>query len=137
MKSMIIVGQATQHQIQGLSDDNGFLPLRFDWLEIETAPLEVTECNCSICRRYGVLWAYYSPTQVNVGCRGKPATPTCGDDRSMMFLRCPNCGCVSHWSAVYLARDRMGIDARLMAPEVLTGARVRHLDGAVTEQYLD
>lgn len=27
--------------------------------EIETAPTEVTECNCSICRRYGVLWAYY------------------------------------------------------------------------------
>ncbi|NGM48586.1 hypothetical protein G5B46_03085 [Caulobacter sp. 602-2] len=27
---------------------------------IETAPTEVTQCNCSICRRYGVLWAYYS-----------------------------------------------------------------------------
>ena len=27
-------------------------------LEIDAAPAEVTECNCSICRRYGGLWAY-------------------------------------------------------------------------------
>jgi hypothetical protein len=35
-------------------------------LEIEVAPVEVTDCTCSICRRYGVLWAYYSPKQVRV-----------------------------------------------------------------------
>jgi hypothetical protein len=35
-------------------------------LEIETAPAEVTDCTCSICRRYGVLWAYYSPRQVRI-----------------------------------------------------------------------
>ena len=28
-------------------------------LEIDSPPEEVTECNCSMCRRYGVLWAYY------------------------------------------------------------------------------
>jgi hypothetical protein len=35
-------------------------------LEITEAPPEITDCNCSICRRYGVLWAYYSPRQVVV-----------------------------------------------------------------------
>ena len=35
-------------------------------LEIDSPPEEVTECNCSMCRRYGVLWAYYSPRQVRV-----------------------------------------------------------------------
>jgi hypothetical protein len=25
-------------------------------LEIDSAPETVTDCNCSICRRYGVLW---------------------------------------------------------------------------------
>jgi hypothetical protein len=33
-------------------------------LEIQSAPNGVTDCNCSICRRYGVLWAYYEPAQV-------------------------------------------------------------------------
>lgn len=28
-------------------------------LTVDTPPTEITECNCSICRRYGALWAYY------------------------------------------------------------------------------
>jgi hypothetical protein len=35
-------------------------------LEIDAPLTEVTECNCSICRRYGVLWAYYTPDRVRV-----------------------------------------------------------------------
>ena len=106
-------------------------------LDIEVAPSEVTECNCSICRRYGVLWAYYSPKQVIVQTSGGATDTYIWDDRSIVFHRCPNCGCVSHWTAVDEARDRMGVNARLMPMEVLAKARVRHLDGANTEQYLD
>jgi hypothetical protein len=29
-------------------------------LEILDVPEEVTDCHCSICRRYAALWAYYS-----------------------------------------------------------------------------
>ncbi len=35
-------------------------------LQVDDAPAEVTDCNCSICRRYGVLWAYYAPGQVRI-----------------------------------------------------------------------
>ena len=35
-------------------------------LEVEHAPRWVYDCNCSVCRRYGVLWAYYKPGEVNV-----------------------------------------------------------------------
>ncbi len=31
----------------------------------------------------------------------------------------------------------MGINARLLAPDILAKARVRRLDGAVTGRYLD
>jgi hypothetical protein len=97
-------------------------------LEIDTAPETVTNCNCSICRRYGVLWAYYSLAQVRVG---EGATDIyMWDDKSIEFHRCRNCGCVTHWAPVDKARDRMGVNARLMAPEVLAGASVRHFDGA-------
>jgi hypothetical protein len=106
-------------------------------LEIEIAPSEVTECNCSICRRYGVLWAYYSPKQVHVQPAEAAADTYMWGRRSIAFHRCPNCGCVSHWAAVDAARDRMGVNARLMSPEILARARVRHLDGANTERYLD
>ena len=105
-------------------------------LQIARAPLEVTECNCSICRRYGVLWAYYALEEVSLP--PPDATETYSwDDRSIAFHRCRQCGCVSHWSPVNRTEDRMGVNARLMDPGVVAEARLRHLDGAVSEQYLD
>jgi len=106
-------------------------------VSVDIAPGEVTDCNCSICRRYGTLWAYYSPRKVRI-------TPSQGatdiymwDDRSLEFHRCKNCGCVTHWAPVDARVDRMGVNARLMELDVLRQARVRRLDGAVTGKYLD
>lgn len=104
-------------------------------LTCEARPTEVTECTCSICRRYGVLWAYYEPGQVRI--EGGATEVYEWDDRSIQFHRCVSCGCVTHWSANDPGVNRMGVNARLMELEVLAAARVRHLDGAVSERYLD
>jgi hypothetical protein len=81
-------------------------------LEIATAPETVTDCNCSICRRYGVLWAYYSPAQIRF-VAGEDATQIyMWGDKSLEFHRCRNCGCVTHWAPVDKSRDRMGVNAR-------------------------
>lgn len=103
---------------------------------IETAPTEVTQCNCSICRCYGVLWAYYPLGAVRLAEDGATDTYEWGD-RSIAFHRCRACGCVTHWSPNDPGRDKIGINARLMEPQVLAAARVRRLDGAVSEQYVD
>jgi hypothetical protein len=105
-------------------------------LDIAEPPTEITDCNCSICRRYGVLWAYYPPQQVNV------QAPNGTDvyiwhTRTTAFHRCRTCGCVTHWSATDPSRNWMGVNARLMSPEIMAQARLRHLDGAVTDEYLD
>ena len=106
-------------------------------LEIDTPPAEVTECNCSICRRYGVLWAYYRPRQVRLDPPDAATDLYMWDDRSIGFHRCRNCGCVTHWAPVDPAVDRMGVNARLLDPAVTAQWRVRHLDGAGTEEYVD
>ena len=31
--------------------------------EIDSAPVEVSSCNCSFCAKRGGLWAYYKPAQ--------------------------------------------------------------------------
>ena len=98
-------------------------------LEVAHAPEAVNECTCSICRRYGTLWAYYSPTLVRL------APPTGATDiymwnkRVLEFHRCRQCGCITHWAPVDKTRDRMGVNARLMEPDVLVGAR-RLLNGS-------
>lgn len=104
---------------------------------VDTAPAEVTECNCSVCRRYGVLWAYYAPSQVRFEA-GEGTTHTYRwDDRSLAFHRCGTCGCVTHWLPENRDPNRMGVNARMMPPEIVAAARIRHLDGAVTERYVD
>lgn len=103
----------------------------------DVAPSEVTDCNCSICRRYGVLWAYYSPSQVRIVPADAITDTYMWDDRAITFHRCRECGCVTHWSAVDKSRDWMGVNARLMPLETIAAARMRFLDGAVTERYVD
>ena len=35
-------------------------------VSVISAPAEVTECHCSICRRYAPLWAYYQTGDVQL-----------------------------------------------------------------------
>lgn len=104
-------------------------------LEIESAPEAVTDCNCSICRRYGVLWAYYQTTQVSI--TGGTTDIYMWGDRDIEFHRCHNCGCITHWAPADKSLARMGVNVRLMAPEILARVRIRHLDGADTWKFLD
>lgn len=97
---------------------------------VATAPDEVTDCNCSICRRYGTLWAYYQRPQVWFAADCGPSDIYMWGDKDLEFHRCRNCGCITHWSSVDSSYTRMGVNARLMAPEVLSATPVRHFDGA-------
>ena len=103
-------------------------------LAIASAPDELVDCNCSICRRYGSLWAYYPLKDVTVP-NGLTDIFMHGPKR-IEFHRCKTCGCVTHWWPA-TKRDEMGVNARLMEPAVVAGARVRRLDGADTWKYLD
>jgi len=99
-------------------------------LEIDSPPAaEVNDCHCSICRRYGTLWAYYEPKRVRVLPSEPPTDVYVWGDRTLETHRCGECGCVSHWVAMDPGVDVMGVNARLMDPEVLAAARVYHSDG--------
>lgn len=100
-------------------------------------PTEVTECNCSLCRSYGVIWAYCSAREI---LRLPDPTLTqsyAWNGRNVDFHRCRDCGCVTHWLPRKAGRDRRGYNARLLPVSILEAARVRHRDGARTGRYLD
>jgi hypothetical protein len=99
-------------------------------IALDAAPDEVTDCNCSICRRYGTLWAYYNPNQVRIA-EAVPTEAYLWGQREINFHRCAECGCVTHWTAANdPSHPRMGVNIRLMAPEVVAAARVHRFDGA-------
>ncbi len=99
-------------------------------VEIDSLPGDVNSCNCSICRRYGALWAYYQRRQVRFSTENDVTERYSWGDRDLEFHRCRVCGCVIYWKAVDPTYERMGINARLFPPEVLAGILVRHGDGA-------
>ena len=35
-------------------------------VQVPRKPRSLTSCNCSICRRYGTLWAYYKDADVQL-----------------------------------------------------------------------
>jgi len=105
---------------------------------IPRKPETLTNCSCSICRRYGVLWAYYTQDEVTVEASAGGTEAYSWDKKSIQFVRCTSCGCITHWEPIVEERgSRMGVNARLFEPEQLGAVRIRRLDGAVTESYLD
>lgn len=97
---------------------------------VEVAPERVTDCNCSICRRLGALWGYYQRPQVRFAAENGPTDIYMWRNRWPEFHRCRGCGCITHWSAADPAQQRMGVNARLMPPEVLAAIPVFQFDGA-------
>ena len=107
-------------------------------IHVRQMPRTLTSCNCSICRRYGVLWAYYKPTSVRVEAPTGGLAKYSWKRRIREYHRCRKCGCVTHYT--YRKKPSwatIGVNANNFAPAAIATARVRHLDGASTWKLLD
>ena len=95
-------------------------------------PEGATACNCTVCRRYGVLWAYghegegitvTGPTQKYV--RGK----------WVEFHFCPTCGCIAFWRGQHedeQGRRRIAVNLRLAEPDAVARIPIDRFDGLDT-----
>lgn len=103
-------------------------------LEISRRPRSLTECNCSICRRYGALWAYYSRRSVRTGAGSKAPKIYGWGNRTLEYGFCGRCGCVMFHERSRKKGDdtRIAVNARMMDPGDVAGLKVRLLDGAKT-----
>jgi len=96
-------------------------------ITIENDPVEASECNCSICRRSGALWAYASPARVMVTGEGIGYVH---GDRMLTLFHCSTCGVITHWSQIDPDYDRMGINLRLFDPGLWEALPRQFIDGA-------
>lgn len=92
-------------------------------------PESATACNCTVCRRYGVLWIYgYEGHGVDVS--GETKAYIRGEAISFHF--CPNCGCVTHWRGLKAEEDgrrRLAVNLRLTEPGPVANIPIDHFDG--------
>jgi hypothetical protein len=98
-------------------------------VEIPRAPAQLTDCNCSICRRYGVLWSYFPQREVRVVAEPGATHAYTWGRNEIRFVRCSTCGCVTHWQlAIPVDDPNMGVNARNLPLEVWSAIPVEKLD---------
>lgn len=97
--------------------------------QLDAIPESATACNCTACRRYGVLWAYgYEDEDIRLS--GPTMAYVRG--RALSFNFCPRCGCVTHWRGFQTddrGRRRVAVNLRLTEPGPIADVPIRHFDG--------
>lgn len=117
-------------------------------VELPAAPTAVNECRCSLCWRYGALWAYYGRGDVlvtvaatvpdsgalNHAGAGRYLRRDDGHAGRLAFHFCAHCGCVTHWWRTAAAaapgeekpaadpdKEKMGVNMRLAGEKAVEG----------------
>jgi hypothetical protein len=106
-------------------------------VEVPRKPRTLTACNCSICVRYGALWAYYSRSTIRVTAARGATAAYAWNRKNIRFVRCRTCGFVTHYERTSKKARYGAVNARGFPLDVLDSIRVRRLDGAKTWKYVD
>lgn len=97
-------------------------------------PESATACNCTVCRRYGVLWAYdFEGERIKVF--GPTRAYLRNDGGVLGFHFCGDCGCVAYWRSVDPGADgrrRIAVNLRLAEPDAVAAIPLEHFDGLLT-----
>ena len=103
--------------------------------EVRSAPENVTQCTCSFCSKRGSLWAYYSPSDVELTSVDHRGTYRWGS-KTVKHHFCQVCGCGTYtetpdWSTGTANFDnpKISINARLFDDFDLDGVEVVLIDG--------
>ena len=104
--------------------------------QFEGQPDGATACNCTVCRRYGVLGAYdYEGEGISVSGKTRPYIR----GEAIEFHFCPTCGCVAFWRARQKNQDgrrRIAVNLRLAEPEDVAQIPIDRVDGLHEFQQL-
>ncbi|MDC0360763.1 GFA family protein [Alphaproteobacteria bacterium] len=105
---------------------------------LKDVPESVTVCNCTSCRRYGVLWAYgYIGDDIHS--IGKTKTYRRKDDGAIDFHFCTKCGCVTHYVKTAIeagGRHRTAVNVRMTDPALILDLPIVQFDGLETFEDL-
>ena len=110
-------------------------------LELPRAPRALTQCNCSVCRRYGALWAYFRRRSVRV--RAAPAALASYSWRNKVreFRHCRTCGCITHYQQRKKkpdGSDTLAVNMRNVdQPELIAKVPIKLLDRAASWKVLE
>lgn len=103
-------------------------------------PGPITACNCTLCCRYGALWAYdFENERITLSGPTKTYRRLGKADPALEIHFCPDCGGVVAWRGLRLEEDgkrRLAINVRLTDSENVADLPIDHFDGKDTFEDL-
>ena len=107
-------------------------------IEMISKPETLTQCTCSVCRRYAALWAYYTRSTATAIFDTGAVTAYVWNDRMIEFYHCKNCGCLTHYEGIdKTPDDRIAVNFRMLGPADFNELKINTFDGADTWQMLE
>lgn len=100
---------------------------------LDGVPESATACSCTLCRRYGVLWAYDFENE-RIRLTGLTSAYVRADeaDPGIEMRFCSTCGCLLAWRSLKPREDdrrRMAVNLRMAPPDQVAEVPIIHLDG--------
>lgn len=93
-------------------------------------PESVTTCNCTLCRRWGALWAYgFKDEEIRVT---GTTQAYLRDPKTIEFHFCSVCGCVVYWCTPEPGEDGrryMAVNMRMADPAEISTVPLNRFDG--------
>ena len=109
-------------------------------VELKRPIRKLTRCNCSICRRYGALWAYQQRKAIQVNAQKGILRSYVWGKGELQFFRCSLCGCITHYHHSVQREDGSDMSAVNMRnsddPSRIANLPIRLIDGASTWKNL-
>lgn len=103
-------------------------------------PGGITACNCTLCRRYGALWAYdYEDERITLTGATSTFRRVGKADPALEIVFCPTCAGVLAWRGLRPEPDgrrRMAVNVRLAQPEAVADLPIDTFDGLDTFEDL-
>jgi hypothetical protein len=65
-------------------------------IELDGPPPWILDCNCSLCRRYGALWAYHNSAPFRIVSDPSATLVYRWGGKGLAFHHCRTCGCTTH-----------------------------------------
>lgn len=110
-------------------------------VEMQRPIRKLTACNCSICRRYGALWAYQQRKAIHVISEKGALVKYAWGKGDLYFYHCDICGCITHYGHANLRPDGSDMSAvnmrNIIEPSRIAHLPVRVLDGAGSWKNID
>ena len=100
-------------------------------IRLPRKPEQVTQCNCSLCTKTGFRGVYFSSDELEIAGEFDSYVRSDLKQAYLANHRCATCGILTHWTPLSdPPHERVGVNARLLDPDLLEGVPVQEVDGA-------